>query len=269
MKLLNCILVLLVFSLTANAQKPVVVQVTIDSAIGPVTKDYLDAALLEAKSLKANALVVELDTPGGLMESTRLIVESILASSVPVIMYVSPSGARAGSAGVFLTLASHLAVMAPTTHIGAAHPVSSFGEMEGDMKTQIENDAAAWARSLAQTHGRNTEFAERAVRESISYSSEEALKSNVIDFIAQDMNALFDKADGRKVKVLGEIRTLQLKGATIVKAEMTGSQKVASFLADPNLLYLLLIIGLIGVFIEFQFPGLILPGLVGAICLVI
>lgn len=249
---------------------PTVVTVRVDSAITQITADYIEAGIRKAEETQASAFLIELDTPGGLLDATRRIVKSMLAAKVPVVCYISPSGARAGSAGVFITLASHLAVMAPTSNIGAAHPVGMFGgDVEGNMGKKVENDTVAWARSLANTHGRNADWAEKAVRESESLTAQEALDSYVVELLAADVNELLTKATGKKVKLGEQEVELRLEGATLIPFELTGPQKVGSFLANPNLTYILLIVGLLGIFLEVKNPGMIIPGVVGGICLVL
>jgi membrane-bound serine protease (ClpP class) len=251
-----------------KAVAPLVIEARVEGAITPATASYLKEALQFAEKSKASAFLITLDTPGGLLEATREIVQDMLAAKVPTLVYVSPSGARAGSAGVFITLAADVAGMAPGTHIGAAHPVGPMGgDIEGDMKKKIENDAAAWARSLAQNQGRNANWAEKAVRESASIPVQEALKEHVIDFIADDTSAFLTMADGRTVLVGNEKQVLHVKGAQVKAYEMSSRHQLVQWLSNPNLLYLLMLLGFLGLFIEFQFPGVILPGLLGVLCL--
>lgn len=253
---------------TPPARSATVIHAVIDTAITHITADFVEAGVLRAEETNASALLIQLDTPGGLLEATRRIVKSILAAKVPVICFIAPSGARAGSAGVFITLASHVAAMAPTTHIGAAHPVGLFGSsVEGDMKKKVENDTVAWARSLAETHGRNAEWAEKAVMESASLPAKEALKTYVVDIIATDIPDLLTKINGREVKLESGSIILSTAGVQLISFSPTGPQQVGNFLADPNLSYILLLLGVLGIFIEFKSPGLIVPGVVGGICL--
>ncbi|MBI5507744.1 MAG: nodulation protein NfeD [Deltaproteobacteria bacterium] len=247
---------------------PRVVAVTLDREITNTTRDYFFAGLAHAEASHAAALLVLLDTPGGLMEATREMVREILEAEVPVIVYVSPPGARAGSAGVFLTLAAHVAAMAPTTHIGAAHPVGLLGgDVEGVMGKKVENDAAAFAKSLAETRARNMDWAEKAVRESIAVPAAEALQNKVIDLIATDAAALLQSIDGRQVQVGGAPFTLHTANAKVEPFAMSGRQTLVTFLANPDLIYFLLLFGLFLLFVEFKSPGLVVPGVVGVLLL--
>jgi membrane-bound serine protease (ClpP class) len=249
-------------------KQPVVVEMVLDTEITSATRDYLFAALAHAEATKASALLITLDTPGGLMEATREMVREMLKAEVPVIVYVSPNGARAASAGLFLTLAAHVAAMAPSTHIGAAHPVGLFGgNVEGDMAVKIVNDAAAWSRSLAQTHGRNMDWAEKAVRESSSIPAIEAVDQKVVDLTAEDVPALLKAIHGRKLMVSGQPTDLNTANAKVEPFTMSGRQSLVTFLANPNLMYFLLLLGLFLLFLEFKSPGLIVPGLTGVLLL--
>ncbi len=241
-------------SMMAGTVPKTVVQINIDNAITPAMTAYVKDAILYAKSKNASALLITLDTPGGLLDATREMVQAMLAANLPIIVYISPAGARAGSAGVFIALAADIVAMAPSTHIGAAHPVSLWGgDIEGDMKKKIENDSAAWARSLAEHRHRNADWAEKAVRQSVSLSDNQALQQHVADFIAKDIPELLART--------------QLAGAAMDHFEMSGRQKLVTGLSNANLLYLLLLLGILGLLIEFQFPGVILPGLLGVIAL--
>jgi membrane-bound serine protease (ClpP class) len=215
-------------------------------------------------------LIIQLDTPGGLVDSTRAIVKEMLATPVPVIVYVAPSGARAGSAGVFITLAAHVAAMAPATNIGAAHPVAGTGEeVKGAMGEKIVNDMAAFSETIAERRGRNTEWAIQAVRKSVSITENEAVKKNVIDIIAKDLDDLLAQAHGRAVDLNGRKQNLALKDARIVRYEMSLRQKVLNSIAHPNIAYLLMMAGILGLYMEFSHPGTIFPGVAGAICLLL
>jgi membrane-bound serine protease (ClpP class) len=214
-------------------------------------------------------LVIQLDTPGGHLSSTQTIVKKILGATVPVIVYVAPAGAGAGSAGVFITLAGHIASMAPGTNIGAAHPVAGGGqEIKGAMGEKIEN-FAAFAETIAQQRGRNAEWAIQAVRKSVSITETEALKKNVIDIIARDIDDLLKQADGRKVDLDGHPATLALKDVRIERHEMSLKQKIINALADPNIVYLLMMAGILGLYMEFSHPGVVFPGVAGGICLLL
>jgi membrane-bound serine protease (ClpP class) len=250
-----------------NNLSSLVISITIDSGISPYVADYVHDAILEASAKKAAALLIFMDTPGGLYETTRHIVSDLLQSPVPIIVYVAPAGARAGSAGVFIALSAHILAMAPSTNIGAAHPVNmSGGDVEGDMKTKIVNDAKAWARSIAQTRGKNADWAEKAVVGSESISAIEAKNLNVIDFIANDVQELLQNSDGMSIKLLDKPQTLVLKNTEMREFSLSFSQAIMKFLSNPNLIYILLLLGILGVLIEFQSPGLILPGLFGVLC---
>ena len=238
------------------------------------TEAYVDAAFARARETQADGILVELDTPGGSLEATRAIVQEFLASELPIVVYVSPAGARAGSAGVFITLAANLAAMDPTSNIGAAHPVSSSGkdiaeEAGKDLAKKIENDTAAFARGLAKTRGRNEDWAEKAVRESVSVTAGEALSLHVVDLVEKSVPDLLAAADGRKVETAKGPRVLHTRGALLVPFAMSLRQRLLSLLADPNLAALLLLLGMMGVGFEFYHPGALYPGAVGALCLLL
>ncbi|MBI5694550.1 MAG: nodulation protein NfeD [Nitrospirae bacterium] len=244
--------------------------VKVDGVINPVTAEFLDKAVNQAAVDKAEALVILLDTPGGLDTSMRLMVKTITGSPIPIITYVSPSGARAASAGVFIMMASPVAAMSPGTNIGAAHPVSVGGEkVEAEMARKVENDAAAYIRSLAQKNGRNADWAEKAVRESVSISETDALNKNVIDIVAPNLDDLLAKVDGRKVVTSMGERTLHTKGAAVVWHEMGARLRLLKAISDPNVAYVLMMIGMLGLFFELSNPGLILPGVLGGISLIL
>lgn len=214
-------------------------------------------------------MVIELDTPGGLDTSMRSIVKNIVSSEVPVVVYVAPSGARAASAGVFVTLAAHVAAMAPGTNIGAAHPVGLGEKMDKTMAEKATNDAAAYIKSLAESRGRNAQWAEKAVRESISATESEALKEHVIDLVEKDITSLLSDIDGRKVRTpLGE-RTLRTKDARVVREEISLRLRILNFISDPNVAYILMLLGFYGLFFELTSPGAIFPGVAGGICLIL
>jgi len=244
--------------------------ITIDGEINPAAADYLDQSLTEADRDGAAAFVIELDTPGGMLESARRMVKSILGAPLPTIVYVAPSGAAAASAGTFIVEAANIAAMAPATTIGAAHPVESGGQnIEGVMGQKIENFTASWARSIAHQRGRNEDWVDDAVRHSVSITEREALQKHVIDIVAPNLAGVFAQASGRKVDVDGREVTLDLSGAAVERMEMTLGQRVLNALSDPNLLYLLLLGGLIGLYFEFAHPGVYLPGVAGAILLLL
>ena len=234
----------------------VVVELEIAGALTHQTEELLDAALREAAARRAQALLVVLDTPGGLLDATRGMVRRVLEAPLPVITFVAPAGARAASAGLFLVLASHVAVMHPTSNIGAAHPVAAFGgDIGGSMGDKVLSDTSAWARSLAEARGRNARWAEQAVRESVSATASEAQENHVVDLLAEDVAHLLGAADGRVVAVEGRPWRLTTRGAELVRIEPTTRQRLYAALANPVLVYLLLIVGALGLFIELSSPG--------------
>jgi membrane-bound serine protease (ClpP class) len=232
--------------------------------------DYIRDSIARAKSNGARALIIQLDTPGGLLSSTRTIVKEIFGAPVPVIVYVAPSGAGAGSAGVFITMSAHVAAMAPGTNIGAAHPVAGGGqEVKGVMGEKIENFTASFSETIARQRGRNAEWAIQAVRKSVSITEKEALKIKVIDIVAKDIHDLLKQADGRKVEIQDQPQTLSLKDVEVIRQEMNLKQRIINIIADPNIAYLLLMAGILGLYMEFSHPGVIFPGVTGAICLIL
>ncbi len=214
--------------------------------------------------------MIQLNTPGGLLKSTRYIVSDILTAPIPVIVYVSPGGAQSASAGVFITLASHIAVMAPGTNIGASHPVSGDGsKMDSTMNEKVTNDAAAFIRSISEKRKRNVKWSEDAVRNSVSITETEALRDSVIDLVAADMNELLAKVDGREVETSTGKKILNTKNFTVVNYEENWFQKFLGIISDPNIAYILMMIGMSGIMLELYNPGAILPGVVGAICILL
>lgn len=245
--------------------------ITIQQAITPATTSFLRAALETAAASRAEALIIQLDTPGGLLDATRDIVQLLLGSPVPVVVYIAPAGARGASAGTMIALASHVAAMAPATHIGAAHPVSAFGGDEGNvMGEKIVNDTAAFVESIAQLRGRNAEWAISAVRESKSVTADKALALKVVEIVAEDVPDLVQQLDGRVVRMSKE-RTLTLHtlGRPVVSQDMSIAQGFLSAISNPNLVFLLMIVGLAALYIELSNPGLVIPGVLGAICLLV
>ena len=242
----------------------------IASSINPVTADFLSSAIERAQEENAGMLVVELDPPGGLDSAMRQMVQEIIRPPVPVVVYVSPPGSRAASAGVLITLAADIAAMAPGTNIGAAHPVGiGGGGMDNTMAKKVENDAAAYARSLAEKKGRNGEWAEKAVRESASLTETDALKKNVIDLVAPALSDLLTAVDGRVIEKDKKKITLRTKGAAVTRIPMGFRHRVLSALADPNIAYILMMIGIYGIFFELSNPGAVFPGVVGGIALIL
>lgn len=252
-------------------------QIVVDATINPAIADFIHESIVRSSQEGAQALIIQLDTPGGLLNSTKSIVKDILGAPLPVIIYVAPSGASAGSAGVFITMAGHIAAMAPGTTIGAAHPVGSGGQnIEGDMREKIENFTASFSQTIAQRRGRNVEWAEKAVRESVAITEGEALQKKVIDIVARDIQELLRKAEGRKVEIGNAQVTLDFKSArvadgtvTVIPLEMRLKHKVLNIIADPNIAYLLMMAGILGLYLEFSHPGVVFPGLAGGICLLL
>ena len=246
--------------------------IEVDGIINPATAKFIVDSIDQAAQQGAQCLIIELDTPGGLMESMRMIVKKELASTIPIIVYVAPSGARAASAGVFVTLAAHIAVMAPGTHIGAAHPVTLGGGEGKESKTMTEkivNDTVSYIKTIAKTRGRNVDWAEKAVVKSVSVTEEEALKLNVVDFISSDLPSLLTKIDGRVVKFDGVTRTLQTKGIQPQPIQMSWRDRLLDIISNPTIAYILLMLGIYGIFFELSSPGAILPGVVGGIFLIL
>ena len=262
------LLILLLVSSSAFAADPVSI-IEMDGAIGPITVRLLNAALERARAEHAQALVVELNTPGGLERSMRSMVQSILSSEIPVIVYVAPTGARAASAGVFITMAGHVAAMAPATNIGAAHPVAVGGQMDKEMVKKVESDAAAFARTIATERGRNVEWAEKAVRSSVSATEREAVKLKVVDLIADSVPDLLAKVDGRAVKTSKGMVTLHTRDAAVKRIEVGFRDRFLALISDPNVAYILMMVGMLGIFFELSTPGAILPGVIGGISLIL
>lgn len=285
-----------------SPERPVVLKIQLrNEAITPVTARFITRTITQAETQRAAAVVIVLDTPGGLVDSTRQIVNAILQSRVPVVVYVAPAGSRAASAGVFITMSAHVAAMAPGTTIGAAHPVQIGGlpgsppqqpqqpqqpqpqqpqtEKDGEaqpqprtttpMEDKIVNDTVAWARAMAELRGRNADWAARAVRESISAPASEALQENAIDLIANDLNDLFAKIEGREVNLLLSKVNLNVAGADVRSLEMWWGERILALLANPTIAFLLLIFGFYGILFEFYTPGWGVGGTVGVICLVL
>lgn len=253
------------------SQRGAVHVLTADSEVNPVMVRYIDRGISEAERTDAKAVVIKLDTPGGLSTSMEDVVKRIQAAKVPVIVYVAPSGAKAASAGTFITMSAHVAAMAPGTSIGAAHPVDqSGGDIGGTLGTKIENNAAAYARSIAEEHGRNADWAESAVRNSVSAPTSEAVDKHIVDYAAEDVGDLLRQADGRTVKVNEQQVTLSgLAAAPRVTNDMTLLERFLLIVSDPNIAFLLLSLGGLGLLIEFLHPGVFAPGVFGAIALIL
>jgi len=248
----------------ANAS---IIKVKVDDTIQPISAEFIDRAIVRAQQTNADAVLVELNTPGGLVDSTREIIQKILASPVPVIVYVTPTGARAASAGFFLLESADVAAMAPGTNTGAAHPVAITGEkIEETMKAKVENDAAAFMRSFVGPRGRNVKLAESAVRESKSWTDQEALQQHLIDIVAKDQDDLLKQLDGRTVKRFdGKQVTLHLAGQPVEELNMSLRQRILDFLLDPNIAFLVFAIGALALYAELNHPGAVLPGVVGVV----
>jgi membrane-bound serine protease (ClpP class) len=252
-----------------SAAKRHVNLITIDGAIGPISARIIDKAIDSSVEDSAEALVIELNTPGGLDESMRLITRKMLNSEVPVIVYVSPSGSRAASAGVFITLSANIAAMTPGTNIGAAHPVYIGGQMDSTMGEKVENDAAAYIKSIAAKRGRNVAWAEESVRKSVSITESEALKLGVIDFVSANLRDLLDSCDGRKVDLPSGEKVLNTKNVEVKRAEISVRNRILEVITNPTIAYILLTLGMWGIFFELSSPGAIFPGIVGGICLIL
>jgi membrane-bound serine protease (ClpP class) len=255
----------------ASQEKAPVFLAEVDGIINPATAKFIIESIDQAVQQGGQCLIIQLDTPGGLMDSMRNIVKKILASPIPVIVYVAPGGARAASAGVFITMSAHVAVMAPGTHIGAAHPVTlgAEGKENKTMSEKILNDTVSYIKTIAKTRGKNADWAEKAVRKSVSVTEEEALKLNVIDFVSTDLQDLLTKIDGRVVKFDGVTRTLLTKGVQPRFMQMSWRYRLLDIISNPTIAYILLMLGIYGIFFELSNPGAILPGVVGGIFLIL
>jgi membrane-bound serine protease (ClpP class) len=253
--------------LWAQTQQGEIVKITIDGPIHAITDEYIGRAIEHASKVNASALLIELNTPGGLSDSTRDIVKKILASPVPVIIYVAPSGARAASAGFFILESADVAAMAPGTNTGAAHPVTATGaDIPGVMGKKVENDAAAFMRSYVSKRGRNAELADKAVRESLSWTDQEALKDNLIDVVAPSDQDLFKQLQGKTIERFnGQKVELYLEGKSEQPYAMTLKERILDFIMNPNVAFILLAVGLLALYGEFNHPGAVVPGVVGVV----
>jgi membrane-bound serine protease (ClpP class) len=261
----------LILSSVSSAE---VLKIVVNDTIQPITQEYIARAIDEAQRRNDQAILIEINTPGGLVESTRHIIEKITNSSVPVILYVAPSGSRAGSAGIFILEAADVAAMAPGTNAGAAHPVLLFGptqvKPDDEMKQKIENDAAALMRSVVSRRGRNVDVAESAVRESKSFTEQEALAQHLIDYVASSEDDLFRQIDSKRFKRFdGKEVTLKLSGQPIAPFGMTLKEQILNYLMDPNIAFILLAIGALALYAEFNHPGAVVPGTVGVVFILI
>jgi len=262
-----CLALLFVFAAVCSAD---VLRIAVDDAIQPVTAEYIGRALAAAAANHDQAVLIEMNTPGGLVESTREIIDKIVASPVPVIVYVTPAGSRAGSAGIFILEAADVAAMAPGTNAGAAHPVTLFGKPDETMMKKIENDAAALMRSVAAKRGRNVELAESAVRESKSFTEQEALDKKLIDYVASSEQDLFRQMNGKSFKRFdGAVVTLNLTEQPVRNYQMTLKEQILSYIMDPNVTLIILLIGALCLYVEFNHPGAVVPGTIGVIFIVL
>jgi len=246
-----------------------IISIKIDGSINPASANFIHNNIEKAVHEKAECIIIHLNTPGGLLRSTRMIVSDILESQVPVVVYISPGGSQAGSAGVFITLAAHIAVMAPGTNIGAAHPVTLQQQMDSTMSEKVTNDAAAFIRSIAEKRHHNIEWAENAVRKSFSYSETEALEDSAIDMIAKNEQELLTKIDGKEVELISGTKTLHTANAVVKEQKMSVWEKMLDIISDPNIAYILFLLGMYGLIFELYNPGSILPGIVGVIALIL
>ena len=263
-------LLIFIFPLLSNAS---ILKITVNAAIHPVTSEYIRNSIDRAEKENAHLIIISLNTPGGLDSSMREIIERILSSEVPVAAYVTPSGGRSASAGFFIAIACDIFVMAPGTNTGAAHPVGvsiTGQQMDKTMEEKVTHDAASYIKSIAEKRGRNIKMAEDAVRKSLSYTEKEALKGNLIDLIANNEQEIVDYFNGRSIKRFnGEELLLELEGDEIIEIPMSARQKFLLTISNPNLAYILFMIGLLGLYFEFSNPGAIIPGVVGVISLLL
>lgn len=259
--------IIFLFPLFSFTQK--VISIDVNESINPSSAEYIQQGIEKAEKENAECLIINLNTPGGLLTSTREIVTNIMQSKVPVIVYISPSGAHAGSAGTFITLAANIAAMAPGTNIGAAHPVTLEGKMDAVMTEKVTNDASAFIRTIAEKRGRNVQWADDAVRNSVSITEQEALEKNVINVVAVNEKDLLKQVDGKQVQMASGTKILHTANATVENLEIGFFQKVLSRLSDPNIAYIIMMLGFFGLMFELFNPGAIFPGIVGVICLIL
>jgi len=255
---------------TIFAQNNAVYLLKVEGIINPATAGYITKGIEKAEKGGAVCLVIQMDTPGGLMESMRSIVKRMLTAQIPIIVYVAPSGSRAASAGVFITMAAHIAAMAPGTNIGAAHPVQLGEKIDDKMEAKILNDTVAYIKTIAKQRGRNEQWAEQAVRESVSVKEDEALKLGVIDLVSPSLKDLLNRIDGRRIEISpGNVITLKVKGVETKDVTMSFRDQLLSIISNPNIAYILLMLGIYGLFFELANPGVILPGVIGGICIIL
>ena len=270
-KILLSLFIIAAFITISTAQGNVIYLLEVDGVINPATAGYIIKGIEKAEQGGASCLVIQMDTPGGLMDSMRSIVKRILTAQVPIIVYVAPSGSRAGSAGVFITLAAHIGAMAPGTNIGAAHPVQmGEKEMNKEMEEKILNDTVAYIRTIAKQRGKNEEWAEKAVTESVSAQEDEALQLGVIDLVSPSLEDLLSRVDGREVQISpGDVIALKVKGVEVKNIHMSFRDQLLSIISNPSIAYILLMLGFYGLLYELANPGVILPGVIGGICLIL
>ena len=262
------LLFILLLPIVVEAQK--VLSITLDGSINPAAASYIERGIKKAEKENAQCLILNLNTPGGLLKSTRVIVGAIMDAKIPVVVYVNPPGAHAGSAGVFITMAAHVAAMAPATNIGAAHPVAGGGaQMDSTMNRKTTNDAVAFIRTIAEKRNRNAEWAEQAVRQSESITGIIAVQKNVVDLVATSTKELLKELDGRTIQLSRTTVTMKTASASVEGVEMTLGEKLLNILSDPNLAYILLMIGFYGILFELYNPGAIFPGVAGVIGLIL
>jgi membrane-bound serine protease (ClpP class) len=272
--LVKAILAFCIALVSIPSSKAQVLKIVVNDTIQPITEEYIGRAIAEAHARNFSAVLIEMNTPGGLVTSTRGIIEKITTSSVPVIVYVAPTGARAGSAGIFILESADVAAMAPGTNAGAAHPVILVGPMtvktDDDMKKKIENDSAALIRSVASKRGRNVEAAEGAVRESKAFTEQEALTGKLIDYVAGSEEDLFRQMQGKPIRRFdGQTVTLNLIGQSVTGYDMTLKERILDYLMDPDVAFILLAIGLLALYVEFNHPGAVVPGTVGVVFILV
>jgi membrane-bound serine protease (ClpP class) len=269
-KIVLAVLFLAALITSASAEGTDIYLLKVDGAINPATAGYIVKGIDKAEQDRAVCVVIQLDTPGGLMESMRTIVKRVLGARLPIVVYVAPGGSRAASAGVFITLAGHIAAMAPGTNIGAAHPVTMGEKIDKTMEAKILNDTVAYIKTIAKQRGRNEQWAEKAVRESVSVHEDEALQLHVIDLISPSLEDLLSKIDGRRIAIApGTMLTLATRGVGVRNIPMSFRDKLLSILSDPNIVYILFMLGIFGLLAEFSRPGAIFPGVIGGICLIL
>lgn len=268
-KISSILLLLGVLLAEDTNQKTNVTLITYDGAITPACSDFIKHGIESAEKNKSECLIIKLNTPGGLLKSTRVIVSDILESNIPVIVYVSPAGAQAASAGVFITIAAHIAAMSPGTNIGAAHPVSMQGGQDSIMSEKATNDAAAFIRTISEKRNRNIEWAEDAVRKSLSITETEALKQKVIDLISPNIEDLLRQINGREIETSIGKKTMNTVDSEIIEVEMSIPLKLLMILSDPNIAYILFMLGVYGLLYEIFNPGAIFPGVIGGICIIL